>query len=75
MQWLSVVLAVITLIVRVTDALAKKKAVADAEAEIVRQFLGQARQSIQAASLARKAANKLNADPNRLRDDDGFKRD
>ena len=75
MQWLSVILAVITLLVRVTDALAKRRMIDEVESGIVRAFLKQTEADLAKARDARLAARKRDADPDRLRDDDGFKRD
>lgn len=75
MSWLSVVLAVFKLLGVATDILARRKLVSELEADVVRRYILQVDLDLKAIATARSNAAERDADPDKLRGDDGYKRD
>jgi len=74
MKWISLLLAIITLFVKITEILEKKGLISKAEADLVRRIVERDKELTREINKARNNV-KRDADAGGLRDDDGFRRD
>jgi hypothetical protein len=75
MTWIAVVRAALGFLDMIGRALERRQLINAGEAQAAARALGEALNVIDKANRARRDADRRNADPSRLRDDDGFRRD
>ena len=75
MGWLGLVRAILGFLDTIGRALEQRRLIQAGEAKEAARALGEAIDVIEKANRARRDADRHNADPSRLRDDDGFRRD
>jgi hypothetical protein len=75
MGWLGLVRAVLGFLDTIGRALEQRRLIQSGEAQAAARALGEAINVIDKANRARRDADRRNADPSRLRDDDGHRRD